>query len=63
MLDTLTAAEPADGAARVLFPGQREFETRADRERNGVPLDDELLRRLDRFAAQIGIAPVERDAV
>jgi len=58
MLATLTSAEPADGAARVLFPGQREFETRADRERHGVPLDAQLLERLDRFAAQIGIAPL-----
>ena len=62
MLGTLRSAERADGAARVLFPGQREFETRADRERHGVPLDGELLQRLDRFAAQIGIAPVKRDA-
>ncbi|HYB91693.1 MAG TPA: Ldh family oxidoreductase [Candidatus Binataceae bacterium] len=61
MVDTLMSAEPADGADRVLFPGQREFETRADRERNGVPLDRELLDRLDRFADRLGIARIARD--
>jgi len=61
MVDTLMSAEPANGADRVLFPGQREFETRADRERHGVPLDRELLERLDRFADRLGVARLARD--
>ena len=55
LLTTLMSAEPAAGE-RVLFPGQREFEIRADRERNGVPLDLALLDRLNRFADKLGIA-------
>ncbi|MBI2913503.1 MAG: Ldh family oxidoreductase [Chloroflexi bacterium] len=55
MLRTLQEAEPAEGAERVLVPGQREFETRADREKNGVPLHPKLLARLDRFADELGI--------
>lgn len=55
MLGTLRAAEPIDGADRVLVPGQREFEMRAERERAGVPLDRPLRERLDAFADELGI--------
>ena len=43
------------GVERVLVPGQREFEVRADRETNGVPVDQMIIERLDRFADDLGI--------
>ena len=49
--------EPAEGADRVLLPGQREFETRAERERLGIPLHIRVAQDLDRLAAEFGIAP------
>ncbi|HEY8623617.1 MAG TPA: Ldh family oxidoreductase, partial [Casimicrobiaceae bacterium] len=35
---TFRTAETVEGTDRVLLPGQREFETRTDREHNGIPL-------------------------
>jgi LDH2 family malate/lactate/ureidoglycolate dehydrogenase len=60
MLATLQAAEPVDGVDRVLVPGQREFEVRADREKHGVPLQPTLLERLNRFADELGISHLTR---
>jgi hypothetical protein len=55
-----SAAEPVDGASRVLVPGQREFEVRADREANGVALHLKLIERLDMFADDLGIEHLSR---
>jgi L-2-hydroxycarboxylate dehydrogenase (NAD+) len=60
MLDTLRSAEPVDGVARVIVPGQREFEVRVDREKNGVPLHETLIERLDRFADELEIKRLVR---
>jgi LDH2 family malate/lactate/ureidoglycolate dehydrogenase len=53
-------AEPAEGADRVLLPGQREFETRAERERLGVPLHIRVAQDLDKLAAEFGIPTPQR---
>ena len=58
MLATLEAAEPLDGVDRVLVPGQREFEMRAERERTGVPVDPQVVERLDRFADELSITRI-----
>jgi LDH2 family malate/lactate/ureidoglycolate dehydrogenase len=50
-------AEPVEGAERVLLPGQREFETRAERERLGIPLHFRVVQDLERLAGEFGIAP------
>jgi L-2-hydroxycarboxylate dehydrogenase (NAD+) len=60
MLGSLKAAEPVEGVERVLVPGQREFEVRAEREANGVPVDPIIIDRLDRFADELGIARLAR---
>jgi LDH2 family malate/lactate/ureidoglycolate dehydrogenase len=44
----------------VIVPGQREFEVRVDREKNGVPLHETLIERLDRFADELEIKRLVR---
>jgi L-2-hydroxycarboxylate dehydrogenase (NAD+) len=60
MLNTLRSAEPVAGVARVMVPGQREFEARLDREKNGVPLVETVIERLDRFADELEIGRLAR---
>lgn len=48
-------AEPADPARPVLLPGQREFQVRADRERNGIPLHVSVIKTLDDLADELGL--------
>jgi L-2-hydroxycarboxylate dehydrogenase (NAD+) len=49
------AAEPAEDCERVLLPGQREFDTRRDREANGIPLHPSVYGTLDTLAEEMGI--------
>jgi len=44
----------------VLLPGQREYETRAERERNGIPLHISVAQGLDQLAAELGIPAPQR---
>lgn len=52
---TFRTAETADGAERVLLPGQREFETRIERERHGIPLHSSVVETLLTLATDLGI--------
>jgi len=54
---TFRNAAVRDSAQRVLLPGQREFETRTERERNGVPLHESVIDTLQSLASDLGIAP------
>ncbi|HLZ68578.1 MAG TPA: Ldh family oxidoreductase [Dehalococcoidia bacterium] len=56
MQRTFRTAEPAPGAERVLLPGQREFEARAERTAQGIPLHESVVRTLVDLAAELGIA-------
>jgi LDH2 family malate/lactate/ureidoglycolate dehydrogenase len=56
MQRSFRTAEPMDGAERVLLPGQKEFEARADRLANGIPLHRSVVKTLDDLAAELGIA-------
>jgi L-2-hydroxycarboxylate dehydrogenase (NAD+) len=49
-------AEPADPGRPVLLPGQREFETRAERTRHGIPLHVSVVKSLDDLADTLGVA-------
>ena len=44
------------GVDRIYVPGERSFETRAKRTRDGIPIAPALMRGLDRLAAELGIA-------
>ncbi len=59
---TFRTAEPVEGAERVLLPGQREFEMRAERERSGIPLHESVVQTLATLAEELGIqAPAPLD--
>jgi LDH2 family malate/lactate/ureidoglycolate dehydrogenase len=49
----MRSAAPAVDAASILLPGQREFETMAERQRNGIPLADEVWQQLCAVAAEL----------
>jgi len=53
MTDYMRSAAPAVDAASILLPGQREFETMAERQRNGIPLADEVWQQLCAVAAEL----------
>jgi L-2-hydroxycarboxylate dehydrogenase (NAD+) len=57
MQRTLASCPPAPGVERVLLPGQKEFETRREREANGVPLHRSVYTSLEQLAGDLGIAP------
>ncbi|MEX2650347.1 MAG: Ldh family oxidoreductase [Alphaproteobacteria bacterium] len=44
------------GVAEILMPGEREFRLAAERERSGVPIDDEVWKDLGDLARELGIA-------
>jgi len=56
---TFRTAETVERIDRVLLPGQREFETRADRERNGIPLHSSVVEALQSLALELGIEAPE----
>jgi len=53
--DHVTASPPAPGVERVLVPGDPERIARADREANGVPVDDETLRQVIAAGETVGL--------
>jgi uncharacterized oxidoreductase len=50
------ASPPARPDAPVLLPGEIERRTRAERERNGIPLDDKTRSDLVAAAVSVGLA-------
>ena len=60
LMDELVAyvagAPAAPGSDGVLLPGQREFETRAQRRRDGIPLPDETCRLICEAGERVGVA-------
>jgi L-2-hydroxycarboxylate dehydrogenase (NAD+) len=55
MLSELRALEPAEGATRVLVPGDPEFEAEADRRANGVPVHPSVVEDLRRIGREAGV--------
>jgi LDH2 family malate/lactate/ureidoglycolate dehydrogenase len=56
--ELMRTTPPAPDGARVLVPGEPEAACRAERIRDGVPLDPATLERLRAFAAEAGLAPL-----
>jgi len=56
MLQAFRAVPPAEGADRVLVPGQREFEERDVRLRNGIPLHRKVYDALLELATEFRVA-------
>jgi L-2-hydroxycarboxylate dehydrogenase (NAD+) len=59
-VDTLVrdfrASERIPGVDRIFVPGERSEETRVVRARDGIPIAPALMRALDQFAGELGIA-------
>ena len=53
--DWVVGSPPKDPNGKVLLPGQIEHETRAQRQRDGIPIDDETWRRLVEVAVSVGL--------
>ena len=61
LLRTLKETEVAKGAERVLVHGQKEFEARRDRERNGIPYHPQVVASLEQLGREVELplpAPV-----
>jgi ureidoglycolate dehydrogenase (NAD+) len=56
MIDGLKALPPAEGFDEVLVPGEPEERTRAERERDGIPLPGGTVANLQEAAAKLGVA-------
>ncbi|MGD9754380.1 MAG: Ldh family oxidoreductase [Acidimicrobiia bacterium] len=54
-LDDLAACPPAPGCDRVVYAGQVEAETEAERTRNGIPYHRDVVRYFVDLAAELGV--------
>ena len=57
LLGDLKAIAPAPGHDEVLVPGEPEARTRAERERDGIPLPPTLWTTLRELSAELGVTP------
>lgn len=55
MCDDLRASPTLPGYDRVLVPGDKEFEAKADRLRNGIPLYPDVVESLKMLSAELAI--------
>lgn len=62
-LDWIRKSPPAPGFDRVRIAGEPERETRAVRERDGIPVDEETWREIRAAAGKVGIAPERVDSL
>ena len=61
LLRTLKETEVAEGAERVYVHGEKEFEARRDRERNGIPYHPQVIASLEQLGREVELplpAPV-----
>jgi LDH2 family malate/lactate/ureidoglycolate dehydrogenase len=54
----LTSSKKLPGVSEIRIPGQGRVVRRADREQNGVPLAQSLLKQVDEMAATLSITPL-----
>ena len=62
-LQWLRSSRPAPGFDRVRLAGEPERETRAKRERSGIPVDDETWKEILAAARKLKLAPEKIDAL
>jgi LDH2 family malate/lactate/ureidoglycolate dehydrogenase len=53
-VDRIRAIPPAEGVESVMIPGDPEARARADREKNGIPLDAETIEQLTKLGEEVG---------
>ncbi|HEV2431131.1 MAG TPA: Ldh family oxidoreductase, partial [Burkholderiales bacterium] len=59
----LRASRPAPGHDRVRIAGEPERETRAERERNGIPVDDETWNEIRAAAVKLKLSAEQMDSL
>jgi uncharacterized oxidoreductase len=59
--DWVKASPPAPGVDEVMVPGDPERKSRATRERDGIPLDDETWRQVIEAGVMVGMSPSDFD--
>jgi LDH2 family malate/lactate/ureidoglycolate dehydrogenase len=59
-LRELRESKRLPGVDAIYFPGELRAQRRSDRQRNGVPLADEVLIQLDNLADELGVAKLAR---
>ena len=62
-LDWIRKSPPAPGFDRVRIAGEPERETRARRERDGIPVDDGTWEEIRAAAAKLKLAPERIDSL
>jgi LDH2 family malate/lactate/ureidoglycolate dehydrogenase len=60
MIDELKASPPMEGSAGILMPGEMEHVSEQTCLKQGIPIDREVLKKLDAFADRIGIPRLTR---
>ena len=55
LADAIHGLEPAPGVAEVLLPGERGHRTEIERRRDGIPVADGTLKRLQTLATELGV--------
>ncbi len=55
LLRTLKETEVAEGSERVFVHGEKEFEARRDRERNGIPYHPQVIETLNQLGTEVGL--------
>jgi len=61
--DWVKSSPPAPGVDAVMFPGEPERKSRADREANGIPVDDNTWEQLLASARDVGITEDEIERI
>jgi LDH2 family malate/lactate/ureidoglycolate dehydrogenase len=57
-LQELRESKRLPGVDAIYFPGEQRAQRRADRQRNGVPIADEVMAQLDKLADEMDVAPL-----
>ena len=60
LLSSVTESRRSPDVARILLPGQLEWECRAERLELGIPVSARVLSSLDSFADEVGITRIDR---
>ena len=56
LLEWVRSAPLAPGSAAILVPGEPEARLEAERQRDGIPIEDHTWSQIDTVAAELGVA-------
>ncbi len=56
LLEELRESEPADGQSRIYTHGEKEMESMAEKQKNGIPVNEKTLEQLKRIGEYAGVS-------